>query len=57
MRKNVFSNSAARHWHRLLREAVESLTLEAFKRRGEVVLSGGLVASIGGRWTVGLDDL
>jgi len=56
MRKNLFSNSAVRHWHRLLREVVESLTLKAFKRRGEV-LSDGLVASIGGRWTVGLDDL
>jgi len=27
-----------RHWHRLLKEAVESLSLEAFKIRGAVIL-------------------
>ena len=44
-------------WHRLHREVVESLSLEAFKSCGDVALKDMVSGHTGGRWTVRLDDL
>lgn len=41
----------------LPREVVESPSLEVLKKHGDVVEGHVLVDNIGGRWTVGLDDL
>lgn len=37
MRKTFFTGSMARHWNRLTREVVESLSLEMFKGHVDVV--------------------
>jgi len=35
---NFFSKRVIKHWHRLLREVVESLSLEGSKNCGDVAL-------------------
>jgi len=38
IRKNLFTKRVVKHWNRLPREAVESLSLEVFNREVGVVL-------------------
>ncbi|KAK4829591.1 hypothetical protein QYF61_005691 [Mycteria americana] len=38
IRKNFFTGRVIKHWNRLLRQVVESPSLEIFERRGDVVL-------------------
>lgn len=38
IRKNLFSKKVVRHWNRLPKEVVESLSLEVFKKRAGVTL-------------------
>lgn len=56
IRKNFFSGKAVVHLYSLPREVLKSLSLEVFKKRGDVAL-GDMVSGHGGDWlTVGLDD-
>ena len=57
MRKNFFSEGAVRQWHRLPREAVQSLSLEVLKNRVDVALKDVVSRRGGGRLMVGLGDL
>ena len=38
IRKNVFTERVVKHWNRLPREAVESPSLEVFRKRVDVAL-------------------
>jgi len=38
VRKNIFSATVVRHWHRLPREVVQSLPLEVCRNHGDVAL-------------------
>jgi len=49
IRKNVFSEGMAMHWHRLPREVMESLSLEVFKNCGGVALRD-MVSGMGWGW-------
>ena len=57
IRKHFFSEGGVSCWHRLLREAVESLSLEVFKKRVDVALRAMVSGHGGDGLTVGLDDL
>ena len=56
-RKNLFTERAVRQWHRLPREAVESLSLEVLKSRVDVAPRDVGSGRGGGGLTVGLNDL
>ena len=54
----ISSPKKFRHWNRLLRQMIESLSLEVFKKCLDVVLKVMVYWEIiGGRCMIGLDDL
>ena len=56
IRKNVLER-VVMHWHRLLREVVESSSLKIFKKSGDVPLRNVVSEHGGDRSMVGLYDL
>ena len=57
LRNKFFSEGAVLQWNRLLREAVQSLSLEVFKNRVDVALRDMVSRHGGDVLMVGLDDL
>ena len=55
--EKTFSVRAARQWHTLPREVVESLSLEMFKSHVDVALRDVVSGRGGCGLTIGLDDL
>ena len=56
-RKNFFSGTAMRQWHRMPRDVVESPSLEVFEERVDVALKDTVSGHGGDELMVGLDDL
>jgi len=57
MRKTFFSGRPMRHWHRMPRAVVESLSLEALEKYGDVALRDIVSGHGGDGLILGLDDL
>lgn len=57
VRNSFFSGKVERHWHRLHREVVESLSLGAFKKSGAVALRDMVYGHGGDGLMVGLRSL
>ena len=55
-RKNLVSGRVVMHWQRLLREMVESPSLEAFKNHIDVALRDMVSGHDGDGLMVGIDD-